>query len=272
MTKQARIGLLVGLAFIVMFGLVLTELVGTDASPPTTPAPASGNEESAATDVVTPVEDRAESPTRHAQHGDGRGLTQLSARRQARERARPQRRTQTAQRDEPSRRTYRARPSVKATRAVTSQQRTHRVQAGDNLRRIARRVYGAGHEHQYRRIYAANRDKLPDPDTLKIGQVLIIPPLDDAASNAASVTRRELSKGGVSMDLSGRSRKPSREPRRPQRPRTYRVRPDDTLTKIARRFLGSGSRAAVERLFQANRDKLTSPDELSVGAILTIPN
>ena len=53
MTKETRIGLLVGLLFIVMFGLVLSELAGTSTIPPT-PAAAEENLENY---VHTPVID-----------------------------------------------------------------------------------------------------------------------------------------------------------------------------------------------------------------------
>lgn len=59
---------------------------------------------------------------------------------------------------------------------------------------------------------------------------------------------------------------------RAQGPRTYVTRSGDTLTGIARRFLNSPSRAAVTKIFSANRDKLSSPDKLSVGIRLVIPN
>lgn len=57
-----------------------------------------------------------------------------------------------------------------------------------------------------------------------------------------------------------------------QDPRTYVTRSGDTLTGIARRFLNSPSRAAVVKIFNANRDKLSSPDKLSIGIRLVIPN
>ena len=53
---------------------------------------------------------------------------------------------------------------------------------------------------------------------------------------------------------------------------TYVTRRGDTLTRIARRFLRSDSRAAVMRIFKANRSKLASPDAVGVGVTLVIPN
>ena len=51
--------------------------------------------------------------------------------------------------------------------------RTYTVAAGDSLSKIAKNFYGnAG---QYMKIFEANKDKLSDPDKIKVGQQLIIP-------------------------------------------------------------------------------------------------
>lgn len=59
---------------------------------------------------------------------------------------------------------------------------------------------------------------------------------------------------------------PSATPPRFQR---YVVRPGDTLSTIAARFLGSSQRYAV--LFEANRDVLANPNDLRAGMELRIP-
>jgi hypothetical protein len=51
--------------------------------------------------------------------------------------------------------------------------RTYTVAAGDSLSKIAKNFYGnAG---QYMKIFDANKDKLTDPDKIKVGQELVIP-------------------------------------------------------------------------------------------------
>ncbi|HYN86177.1 MAG TPA: LysM peptidoglycan-binding domain-containing protein [Pyrinomonadaceae bacterium] len=59
---------------------------------------------------------------------------------------------------------------------VESPQVTYTVQSGDTLAQIAREYYGSADE--YRRIFEANRDKLDDPDEIRPGQELVIPPAE----------------------------------------------------------------------------------------------
>ena len=53
-------------------------------------------------------------------------------------------------------------------------------------------------------------------------------------------------------------------------PRQYTVAPGDTLSGIAERELGSHRRYSA--IYEANRDRLDSPDALKVGMVLRIPD
>ena len=55
-------------------------------------------------------------------------------------------------------------------------EQSYTVEKGDNLSTIAKQFYG---RQDWKRIYDANRDQLDDPDRIKPGQVLKIPPQDD---------------------------------------------------------------------------------------------
>jgi nucleoid-associated protein YgaU len=50
---------------------------------------------------------------------------------------------------------------------------------------------------------------------------------------------------------------------------TYTVKSGDTLSKIAKQFLGDAN--AYPKIFEANRDQLSDPDKISPGQILKIP-
>jgi nucleoid-associated protein YgaU len=56
--------------------------------------------------------------------------------------------------------------------------KTYTVKAGDTLSKISKAQYGDANE--YMRIFYANQDRLKDPDKIQVGQVLSIPPDDNA--------------------------------------------------------------------------------------------
>ena len=52
------------------------------------------------------------------------------------------------------------------------------VKEGDTLSLIAKKIYGD--ESKYKKIYEANKDLIgPDPDLIKVGLELTIPPKED---------------------------------------------------------------------------------------------
>lgn len=187
--------------------------------------------------------------------------------------------------------------------------RTHTVAAGDTLYKLARRYYGR--EGEYRRILNANKDKLRDPAKLVVGAQLRIPDLPAAPAPlgpapVASPGQRpvvtpasrpviEWLRPEPVREVSREStRQPARPPARgpvrtlePVRPgaysnlvleaavppagRTYVVQPGDTLVAIARREMGGGSGANVQKLMDANRGVLSDPGKLRPGMKLRIP-
>lgn len=50
---------------------------------------------------------------------------------------------------------------------------THKIKANDSLYKLAKRYYNDG--SKWEKIYQANRNEMPDPHSLKIGQELLIP-------------------------------------------------------------------------------------------------
>jgi LysM repeat protein len=51
--------------------------------------------------------------------------------------------------------------------------------------------------------------------------------------------------------------------------RTYTVKSGDTLSKIAKEFYGNANE--YPKIFEANKDQLSSPDRINVGQELKIP-
>ena len=50
---------------------------------------------------------------------------------------------------------------------------------------------------------------------------------------------------------------------------TYVVQPGDTLSKISQQFYGDATK--YQKIFQANRDKLTDPNKINPGQVLRLP-
>jgi nucleoid-associated protein YgaU len=55
----------------------------------------------------------------------------------------------------------------------TAAARTYTVQPGDSLSKISKQFYGDA--NKYMKIFEANKDKLSDPDKVKVGTELVIP-------------------------------------------------------------------------------------------------
>ena len=64
--------------------------------------------------------------------------------------------------------------SSKAAARPGQAQDTYTVKPGDTLSKIAKQFYG--NENDYMKIFTANKDKLKDPNQIKVGQLLKIPP------------------------------------------------------------------------------------------------
>lgn len=65
--------------------------------------------------------------------------------------------------------------SSEAAPANPAAARTYEVTKGDSLWKIAKHVYGDG--TKWKLIADANAELIPNPDRIKPGQVLVIPPL-----------------------------------------------------------------------------------------------
>jgi nucleoid-associated protein YgaU len=122
---------------------------------------------------------------------------------------------------------------------------THTVRRGETLYSIARERLGD--ERHWGALAKANDDLLHgEPERLRPGMVLRLPAVKPDG-------RRETERGAAA----------------PAAPRTCRVQQGDTLWRIADRELGNG--ALWERIYEANRGTLSSPDALKPGQTLRLP-
>jgi nucleoid-associated protein YgaU len=125
--------------------------------------------------------------------------------------------------------------------------RFHDVQPGESLSEICHRYYGDVSLTQE----LADVNGIDDPDDLRAGHRLRLPPLGEAAPGQESVTRPDAPLGGGPTYGS------------------YRVKPGDSLSGIARRFLHTADR--WRQLYELNRDVIADPDDIRVGTVIRIP-
>ncbi len=192
MTQETRIGLLVGLMFIIAFGLILAELTG-DAFD--LPSSNNGEQDNYLWDPVAQVvparvnPEPIELPSEQLSRPPQQTVETLAAAEQAPsdegdetlataelelpagigEPLAPQAATKPPQSLEP------IAAAIKDSRGPPK--RYYTVRTNDTLIRIARRVYGRGGGRYYRRIYRANTNILEDESVVYVGQNLLIPPL-----------------------------------------------------------------------------------------------
>lgn len=224
MTKEKPIGLIVGLLFIIGFGLILSMLMGTEDRLPPAPAVMEENPDAYASAYAiddsarwTPVPSSADLQTAVSGGGTLGDNSVVESRMAA---------PNLDERDGVIESELRPGASVLAAGMVpgggavapprgagtghgtiyigpdgvsreppaglagapeAARGQTYVVQAGDTLTRIARKIYGPGKDRQYKRIFEANRDVLRSESDVLIGQELIIPPLPAPASASPPV-------------------------------------------------------------------------------------
>lgn len=180
-------------------------------------------------------------------------------------------------------------PSPWPTPALDIPRSTYRVRDGDDLVGIAARLYG--HPAAAHAVWEANRDRLADPGLLPIGLELRLPapweidlhPTTSAAAieprrSAASATtwsgaERPADTAAPWLGNAGPPAAPAAWPGpRPAAPPAGSrvvVAPGETLVSLATRLYGDPH--AARRIWEANRDRLRSPELLVPGMELRLP-
>lgn len=116
------------------------------------------------------------------------------------------------------------------------------IQKGDTLSEVAKEFYGDA--NLWRAIAAANPG-IEDPNKLKVGAEIVIPPSEEVVEVEPW-------------------------PAIPDSTETYIVQRGDTLTSIARTHY-DGDASKAELIYRANKDKITNKNFLKPGTILVIP-
>ena len=146
------------------------------------------------------------------------------------------------------------------------------VQDGDNLAEIAKKVYGPVHGNKIAvidKIFQANSNILESPDDILIGQKLIIPPLSTPKNEQA---RDKLVSSGMFKkvrEIASKNLSALKNTVKKSAKSQYIVKDGDNLWQIAVKFFGDGSR--WEDILKHNKGVISDADDIAVGMCLFLP-
>ncbi len=159
-----------------------------------------------------------------------------------------------------------AEPQPHIIQPVTVQ--THVVQSGENLPVVAKKYYGSEEGNRrivVQKLFEANRDVLESPDKICVGDTLSIPPLDVLLNGPARVSAAPAAQERPSL-LSRFSNLFERADT-DDRAKVYVVQEGESLWSIAEKTLGEGKR--YREIIALNN--ISDPDNVPAGKKLKIP-
>lgn len=136
----------------------------------------------------------------------------------------------------------------------SSKLRIYKVQQNDSLYKIANKYYGD--ESKWFLIFNANRDKLPDRNSLKIGTELFIP----EEKTIMQSTKEETTIPTLMQTTEVEDTKSSRR---------HTIQKGDSLYKIALQYYKDGSK--WNKILEVNSKIIKNQSSLPVGAEIEIP-
>ena len=255
MTRETKIGLLVGMGVILFIGILISDYLSSAQNQ----RPADLTQVERSREVAPPAVAERSTPLPPPRHG-GQNVELLGTDRQP-ERSRvgdngsvgPIYRVdqprETFQVDELVQQTQRIGTEETVEQPATPRDRVHHVQPGETLFVIAEKYYGNG--EYYKSIYEANRDKMTSPNNVRVGVRLVIP------NRAGTVSE------GTPAPVTDNSTTTT------QQYTTYTVKSGDTMSVLAQKFYGTTR--ALPKLIELNRDKIADPDWVPVGTKLKVP-
>ena len=161
-------------------------------------------------------------------------------------------------------------PAVLQEVAQVPKAQTHVVKSGEILPVIAKMYYGEEEGNRrvvIQKLYEANTDVLKSPDHICVGDKLVIPPkntlLNPSASvvNAPSPSERLLKKFSGMFDQVDKKEAASIS--------EYTVQEGDSLWSIAQQNLGDGNR--YKEIARLNKNTIKSANDVVIGTRLKIP-
>ena len=143
---------------------------------------------------------------------------------------------------------------INEVQVSSSKLRVHKVQQNDSLYKIANKYYRD--ESKWLLIFNANRDKLPDRNSLKIGTELFIP----EEKTIIQSTKEETTIPTLMQMTEVEDAKSSRR---------HTIQKGDSLYKIALQYYKDGSK--WNKILEVNSKIIKNQSSLPVGAEIEIP-
>ena len=150
-----------------------------------------------------------------------------------------------------------------------SQVRVYTVRDGDNLAKIAKNVFGEDVGNKYatiEKIFEVNRDILSSPDEVSVGQKLRMPSLLTPDETVAQYNPEST---GMLDKVKGAFNNMVNRPSTREQAKVYVVKDGDSLWKIADEMLFDGSRFVD--ILKLNRNIIPDGESLSIGMQLNLP-
>lgn len=143
---------------------------------------------------------------------------------------------------------------------------TYIVQSGDNMAVIAKRFYGSqwgNKKATIQKMFAANSAVISSPDRIRVGMQIAIPSL-----SSIGITTSQKNPN-FSTGLVNKVKTAIGNAIAAKRPGVYFVQSGDNLWKIAQDHLGNGSR--YEEIVELNDNIITDSEDITVGMQLKLP-
>lgn len=163
-------------------------------------------------------------------------------------------------------------PEAKQALPIGPNDKVHVVAANDSLYAISKRYYGNG--NLWRQLAAANAGRVSEDGSARVGTKIVIPSKDVLVGKAPAEKVTKPVPADTRADtrvatkpVEKKTDKPVAKPTEAAKPRSYTVKPGDSLGRIAARELGSSKRLGEV----ASLNGMDPDDDLIAGATIKLP-
>jgi nucleoid-associated protein YgaU len=139
----------------------------------------------------------------------------------------------------------------------------HTVKEGETLSDISSQYYNTSKHYQL--IYNANKQRIPNVNSVRHGVRIVIPSLP----GAQQATQQPVAAQNPIPSTPATHAPQAPVANRPASVKTYVIQESDTLSSIAKKYYGSSK--AWYKLYQLNKDRISNPDRVKPGMEINVP-